>query len=111
MGCLKDTKTGRVHIATEALAKRGGMQPCPCPGEKKAKADAKPKPEAEQTPPETTDADEKDLSTPKPISKMNKDELEAFALEKFDVDLDKRDSVDDLRNQVRELIEQATAED
>ncbi|WP_423820833.1 hypothetical protein V5738_10875 [Salinisphaera sp. SPP-AMP-43] len=39
------------------------------------------------------------------ISKANKDELEAFAKEQFDVDLDKRKKVDDLRAEVMELVQ------
>jgi hypothetical protein len=39
------------------------------------------------------------------VGKMNKDELEAFALEHFGVDIDKRKSLKNLRKQVRELTE------
>lgn len=38
------------------------------------------------------------------INKMSKDELEALAREKFDVELDKRKKISDLRAEVSELL-------
>lgn len=39
------------------------------------------------------------------VSKMDKDELEAFAKERFDIDLDKRSSLKSLREDVAALLE------
>lgn len=39
------------------------------------------------------------------LSQMNKDQLENYALAHFDVDIDKRNRIDDLRKEVQALID------
>lgn len=57
---------------------------------------------AEPTP---TEAPEPEQTETTDIEKMSKKQLEAFARESFDVELDRRKSLKDLRNQVTKLIE------
>lgn len=115
---LRQVNTGRLYIYTEALAKHADMQLVSDSEVKRllhqggeSVAESAPAEPAPQEEPETQDgADVTDYALVKPISRMSKEELEVYAINTFGVDIDKRKSLTELRQEVQAMAREG-AED
>lgn len=129
MRYLRHVSTGRTYPYTDALANRGDMQlvaetkPSVAASAERPRGEGDGPPKSQENPEPTSSQAEggsgddaaptgddgtstqggDDAPPAKPVSRMNKDELEAFARDRYGVELDKRHNLTDLKQQVREL--------